>query len=68
MSAGDARAAASQAPAEMMWLPVIGLDRHTPMIGFRPLPGATSPIKAKAGQAALYRPISALYTAANSKG
>jgi hypothetical protein len=68
MSADDARAAVSQVPPEVMWLPVIGLDRHTPMIGLRPVSGAAPAIEAKGGQAALYRPISALYTAANSKG
>jgi hypothetical protein len=68
MSADDARATASQVPAEMMWLPVVGLDRHTPMIGLRPLPGAAPAIDVKGGQAALYRPVCQLYTAANSKG
>src|SRR4051794_18181887 len=68
MSADDARAAASQAPTEMMWLPVVGLDRHTPMIGLRPLPGAAPAMEAKGAQTALYRPVCQLYTTANSKG
>ena len=35
--ANDARAAMAKSHPDMMWLPVIGLDRHTPMIGLRVL-------------------------------
>ena len=36
--AAAARGAMTQvASPDMMWLPVIGLDRHTPMIGLRVL-------------------------------
>ena len=38
------RAAMAKSHPDMMWLPVIGLDRHTPMIGLRVLrePAAAS--------------------------
>ena len=60
--AGKARAGISE--AGIMWLPVAGLDRHTPMIGLKPMPGtATAPAAAPRTQDAIYRPISPLYTA-----
>ena len=31
--AASARAAMSKSHPDMMWLPVVGLDRHTPLIG-----------------------------------
>jgi hypothetical protein len=64
MTAEQARVASAQAETGLLWLPVIGLDRHTPLIGVRPLPG-TAPglIEANGGQAALYRPICPLQTA-----
>jgi hypothetical protein len=58
-------AAIAAADRAMLWLPVAGLDRHTPMIGLRPLPdGATAqPAASGAGfQDVLYRPISALHS------
>jgi hypothetical protein len=60
----EARAASAQ-QADLMWLPVIGLDRHTPMIGLAPQLGQTAPpsIAMPRAQAAVYRPISPLYTA-----
>lgn len=59
-------AIASQEP-DMIWLPVFGLDRHTPFIGLRPLPDpapSRSPDNARGGriQDAIYRPISDLRT------
>ena len=55
------RAAVARAQPEMMWLPIIGLDRHTPMIGLLALrdpvaaaPSATGRVRL---QEALYRPI-----------
>ena len=74
MSPDEARIACSKiAPSEpdMRWLPVIGLDRHTPMIGLNPRPDHAS-IKTltKAGessvQQAIYWPISDLYTTASA--
>jgi hypothetical protein len=56
--------AASQ--PQMMWLPVAGLDRHTPVIGLRPLADSAPAGAPAAGpriQDATYRPISPLYTA-----
>jgi hypothetical protein len=44
----------------MMWLPVIGLNRHTPEIGLAVLQehtGAATPPGAEGVQAAVYRPI-----------
>jgi hypothetical protein len=62
MSAADARAASAQ--ADLMWLPVAGLDRHTPLMGLRPRPGdAPAPKPPKGAQAAVYRPICLLQTA-----
>ena len=67
MSANEANAErsaiASQEP-DMIWLPVVGLDRHTPLIGLRPLPDpAPSRTRDNARiQDAIYRPISDLHT------
>jgi hypothetical protein len=44
-----------------MWLPVVGLDRHTPQIGLKVLPAASkrAPHAHGAGmREALYRPLS----------
>jgi hypothetical protein len=66
MSEDEAKAArgsiADHEP-EMMWLPVAGLDRHTPCIGLRPLPdrAPSRPLvhaRAERIQEAIYRPIS----------
>jgi hypothetical protein len=46
----------------MMWLPVAGLDRHTPLIGLRVLAEATARPQAAAIDGAregFYRPLSA---------
>ena len=58
MTAKEADAARFEAPG-MMWLPVIGLDRHTPLIGVRRLRGgaALAADAPERGQRAIYRPI-----------
>ncbi len=66
--AGAARDAVAPTEPDMMWLPVIGLDRHTPMIGLRPLADLASAGPRRDGgdariQRAVYRPITRLYTA-----
>jgi hypothetical protein len=67
----DARDAIAAAQPDMRWLPVAGLDRHTPMIGLRVLrnspaagssPGGRSGGRARV-QEAIYRPISDFATA-----
>ena len=65
MTEAEARqASAGVAAPDMMWLPIEGLDRHTALIGLRPLP---APVDAPAAgpriQDAVYRPVSPLYTA-----
>jgi hypothetical protein len=65
MSDADARRSSARSRA-MMWLPVVGLDRHTPMIGLAMLrdhAGATPPPGAAGVQAAVYRPICEVVTA-----
>ena len=64
----DEARSASAGQTDLIWLPVIGLDRHTPMIGLAPQSGsAAAPQNAlPRAQAAVYRPISPLYTAAKS--
>ena len=56
-----ARAVATSQP-DMMWLPVIGLDRHTPIMGVRVLRDGLprEPLQGRPGrwQEAVYRPIS----------
>jgi hypothetical protein len=51
----------------MMWLPVTGLDRHTPMMGLRVLrdPATTQSVIGAPGrfQETIYRPISDFVTA-----
>jgi hypothetical protein len=60
--ANAARAAIARAEPDMVWLPGIGLDRHTPLIGLRRLPDAR-PAQASATledariHSAIYRPI-----------
>ena len=64
IDAEAARAAKAQAPANMMWLPAIGLDRHTPMIGLKPQDAsAPAPAERKGMQTAVYRPICELQLA-----
>jgi hypothetical protein len=58
-----ARAAIATSEPGMMWLPVAGLDRHTPLIGLQPLPNLASSRSSHHGRAApiqdaSYRPIS----------
>jgi hypothetical protein len=65
--AETARAAMAKSLPDMMWLPVIGLDRHTPMIGLQPqldlapldLASSRLPEHGRDGriQEAIYRPI-----------
>jgi hypothetical protein len=69
--ADAARAALTQAEPETIWLPVVGLDRHTPLIGLNPRPDlappdATNDAGNSGAQRAIYRPISDLCTAAPS--
>jgi hypothetical protein len=59
------RAVIARSEPDMRWLPVAGLDRHTPLIGLRPLavPASGSSDRGRAPpiQDAIYRPISELY-------
>jgi hypothetical protein len=63
----DARATMTKSHPGMMWLPIIGLDRHTPMIGLRVLRDPTAAAISSSGHAqiqeAIYRPISDFITA-----
>ena len=61
--AHDARIALAQ--AEMIWLPVVGLDRHTPLIGLNPQRDLAPRDATNDGgaQRAIYRPISDVCTA-----
>ena len=70
MTASDAKTTQRDlagARPDMIWLPVIGLDRHTPLIGLRALDGEAEPARpATAGvqasiQAAIYSPISGFH-------
>jgi len=65
--AGAARVALARSDPALMWLPVIGLDRHTPEIGLRPLPDLSrSPdddARDRRVQCAIYRPISEYHRA-----
>jgi hypothetical protein len=61
-----ARAGIARSEPEMMWLPAVGLDRHTPLIGLRPLPTLGSARSSEHGREkrideAIYRPISDLH-------
>jgi hypothetical protein len=62
-----ARAACAKSRPEMMWLPIAGLDRHTPMIGLRALSEAVGlgslNHRDQRIEEAIYRPISGLHTA-----
>ena len=65
--ANAARAPVAKSEPRMLWLPIAGLDRHTPLIGLCPLPDlATAPRlepQEGAAQQAVYRPITPLYSA-----
>ena len=71
MSAADADAARAElagSQSGILWLPVIGLDRHTPLIGLCPQPDPETPDRSAAApvtgaQWTFYRPISAYLTA-----
>jgi hypothetical protein len=69
MTPDDAAAArtAMDVPRGMMWFPVTGLDRHTPLIGLQPLSKRMA-LASEAGiptqgQQAIYRPISEFHRA-----
>ena len=60
--ANAARADIAIAQPDLMWLPITGLDRHTPMIGLAPLPVLASARlpshdQGPRMQAGIYRPI-----------
>ena len=69
-AADAARAAVAKSQPRMLWLPIAGLDRHTPLIGLCPLPDLAAPRfdegPAAGVNQAIYRPISALHTAGRS--
>jgi hypothetical protein len=61
--ANAARGSIADREPDMMWLPVAGLDRHTPCIGLRPLPdpAPSRPLvhaRSERIQEAIYQPIS----------
>ena len=63
MAAHDADAARATQP-NLMWLPVIGLDRHTPIIGLRPVNRDAAPAsRSTETENALYLPISEFHAA-----
>jgi hypothetical protein len=67
-AAAAARDKVARAEPDMMWLPAIGLDRHTPIIGLHPLAnGAAAGSVQRDGdsrvQRAMYRPITRHYSA-----
>jgi hypothetical protein len=66
--ATTARDKVARTDPDMMWLPAVGLDRHTPMIGLRPLADGVSPGSARDDgdgriQRGVYRPITRQYSA-----
>ena len=71
--AAAARGAVAMSRPDMMWLPIIGLDRHTPIMGVRvlrdgiprePFQGGESlQGRLGRGQEAIYQPISEFATA-----
>jgi hypothetical protein len=66
--AGAANEAIARSGADMMWLPVVCLDRHTPMIGLRTLQSGddtsmTGATDSAVVQRARYRPICEFQTA-----
>jgi hypothetical protein len=65
--AAAARAEVATSQPDMMWLPVSGLDRHTPIMGVRVLRDGLprEPLQGTPGrwQEAVYRPISEFATA-----
>jgi len=74
VSAEDAEPARTllDVPRGMMWFPVIGLDRHTPLIGLRPLSKRMASMVLNRDspphvQQAIYRPISEFHRAASTR-
>jgi hypothetical protein len=65
MNDGDARQASRTIAAPgMMWMPIAGLDRHTPMIGLSALAAPqAAPVAGPGIQDTVYRPVSPVYTA-----
>ena len=66
--AESARAELARSEPDVTWLPVIGLDRHTPLIGLRIESDPEAPDQSAAAvvtgaQRTFYRPISAYVTA-----
>lgn len=66
MSADQAQMAIKPGAGETMWLPIAGLDRHTPVIGLRVLRDQNSPAPDVNGQRATYRPICQFFTTPNA--
>jgi hypothetical protein len=67
-NANAVRAVIAQLEPDLMWLPVVGLDRHTPLIGLSPRPDHAPSSRprddgATAIDRAIYRPISDFCTA-----
>jgi hypothetical protein len=63
--AAETRDALSKSQPDMMWLPVIGLDRHTPLIGLEvaQMLSAGEPVTVPNGvEHAIYQPISGFTT------
>jgi hypothetical protein len=62
------RAELGRSEHDIMWMPVIGLDRHTPLIGLCPQSDPETPDRSSApvasAQWTFYRPISAFLAAA----
>ena len=62
-SVGAASAVITKSEPKLMWLPIVGLDRHTPMIGLQPQSGLVLSRlsiygRVKGIQDAIYQPIS----------
>jgi hypothetical protein len=67
---GQSEAEARQAArtSDMLWLPVVGLDRHTPLIGLRPLAGPPDALADEGAgtEETIYRPICDLHRSART--
>ena len=68
MRGDEAAAARSTLASEsgMMWLPIAGLDRHTPLIGLGPRADSAGAAGSGPGEHAVYRPISGFHRAGNN--
>lgn len=67
-NANGARTVAARSMPDLMWLPVAGLDRHTPLIGLKPrsdraLSAGPQDDRTAGIQQAIYQPISDFCTA-----